>query len=195
LAAYSGQRTGKADKIMNKKIIYIILLALVIFGCKGKSKDSGGDFSAGNAEQFLEKFSMVETQAGKKQWELEAARALLRESEKRTKLEKLKLKFYKEEIIASVLIAEKGDINTETGDMEATGNVVFTSESEKVKVETDKLNWDNKRKKIVTDSFVKETREGSIITGYGLEAEPDLSHSIIKREVKAQVIPKSKETK
>lgn len=180
---------------MNKKIIYIILLALVICGCKGKNKDSAGSFSQDNAEQYLEKFSMVETQAGKMQWELEAARALLQESEKRTKLEKIKLKFYKDEKLASVLIAEKGDINTETGDMVATGNVVFTSESEKVKVETDILNWDNKRKKIVTDAFVKETRPGTIITGYGLEAEPDLSRSVIKREVKAQVIPQTKENK
>ncbi|MDD5491646.1 MAG: LPS export ABC transporter periplasmic protein LptC [bacterium] len=183
-------------KLIGRALILFILLSIVLLsGCKSKDKNSGGDFSAGNAEQFLEKFSMVETQAGKKQWELEAARALLQESEKRTKLEKIKLKFYKEEKLASILIAEKGDINTETGDMEAIGNVVFTSESEKVKVETDKLDWDNKRKKIVTDSFVKETRPGGIVTGYGLEAEPDLSRSIIKREVKAQVIPQNKESK
>ncbi len=180
---------------MNKKLVYIVLIALVMCGCKGKNKNSGEHSAAGNAEQFLEKFSMVETQAGKKQWELEAARALVQESEKRTKLEKIKLKFYKEEKVASILIAEKGDINTETGDMVATGNVVFTSESEQVKVETDILNWDNNRKKIVTDSFVKETRPVGIVTGYGLEAEPDLSRTIIKREVKAQVIPQSKEAK
>lgn len=177
---------------MTKKLVYLILLILIITGCKGKSKTVGDDLSPVNGEQFLEKFSMVETQAGKKQWELESARALLQEAEKRTKLEKLKLKFYKEDKLSSMLIAEKGDINTETGDMEAEGNVVFTSESEEVKVETDKLNWDNKRKKIVTDSFVKETRPGGIVTGYGLEADPDLSHSIIKREVKAQVIPEKK---
>ncbi len=176
---------------MSRKVICLAAISLlIVVGCKGKSNTVGNDLPLGNAEQFLEKFSMVETQAGKKQWELEAARALLQESEKQTKLEKIKLKFYKEEVLASVLIAEKGDINTETGDMIATGNVVFTSESEKVKVETDQLNWDNKRKKIVTDSFVKETRPGGIVTGYGLEAEPDLSRSIIKREVKAQVIPK-----
>ncbi|MBI5554755.1 MAG: LPS export ABC transporter periplasmic protein LptC [Elusimicrobia bacterium] len=177
---------------MNKKIILLVGIALLIMaGCKGKSKAIGNDLPPVNSEQFLGKFSMVETQAGKKQWELEAARALLQEAEKRTKLEKLKLKFYKEEKLTSVLIAEKGDINTETGDMEAVGKVVFTSDSEQVKVETDKLNWDNTRKKIVTDSFVKETRPGGMVTGYGLEAEPDLSRSIIKRDVKAQVIPQN----
>ncbi len=179
---------------MNKIIILAILPVLILSGCKEKNNNSG-DLSPVKAEQFLEKFSMIETQAGKKQWELEAARALLQETEKRTKLEKIRLKFYKDEALTSVLVAEKGDINTETGDMIATGNVVFTSESEKVKLETDQLNWDNKRKKIVTDSFVKETRPGGIVTGYGLEAEPDLSRTVIKREVKAQVIPTSKETK
>jgi LPS export ABC transporter protein LptC len=181
---------------MSKKILCLAVLAIFILaGCRNKGQNSGADNSSGNPEQFLEKFSMVETQAGKKQWELEAARALLKEEEKRTQLEKLKLKFYKEEKLASVLIAEKGSINTETGDMVAAGNVVFTSESEKVKVETEILNWDNKRKKIITDSFVKETRPGGIVTGYGLEAEPDLSRSIIKRDVKAQVIPQDKEKK
>lgn len=193
-ANVGGQARMTAKK-MKKNIIYIILLSLIITGCKAKDKTVGNDVTPANGEQFLEKFSMVETQAGKKQWELESAKALLQETEKRTKLEKLKLKFYKEEKLTSVLIAENGAINTETGDMEATGNVVFTSESEQVKIETDKLNWDNTRKKIVTDSFVKETRPGGIVTGYGFEAEPDLSRSIIKREVKAQVIPEKKEPK
>lgn len=167
-----------------------LLLFLFVLGCTSKEKITTSESNEQKSEQKLEKFSMVETVAGKKQWELEAAQALVFEKEKRTKLEKIKLKFYKEEKLTSILMAEKGDIDTETGNMQAQGNVLFTSVQEQVKVETEELNWDNKTKKIVTESFVKETRPDGIITGYGLEAEPDLSKSVIKREVKAQVLPK-----
>jgi LPS export ABC transporter protein LptC len=179
---------------MNKKK-WFIWLGLVLFcasACQNKDKTGPAENSDYRGEQKLEKFSMVETLAGKTQWELEASRADVFETEKRTKLEKIKLKFFKDNKLTSVLIAEKGDINTETGDMQAVGNVVFSSEQEQVKVESEQLNWDNKRKKILTDSFVKETRPQGVVTGYGLEADPDLSRSVIKREVKAQVIQPEK---
>lgn len=166
---------------------YVLIFMFVLFGCKQSREDilETPDY---HGEQRIEKFSMVETVAGKKQWELEAAQAHIYDTEKRTKLEKLKVRFYKEEKPSSLLMAEEGEINAETGDMQAYGNVVFVSEEEQTKVETDRLFWDSHKKKITTDAFVKKTGPRDIVTGYGLEAEPDLSQVLIKREVKAQVI-------
>lgn len=170
------------------KIKYSLIIVLVVFiiGCY-KTKQEIPTPRKIKGEQELEKFSMVETVQGKKQWELEAAQAQVFEIDKKTLLEKIRLKFYKDNQLSSTLIAEKGYINTETGDMEAEDKVRFFSEQQKVTVETDKLYWDNTLKKIVTDSFVRQTREDGVITGYGMEAEPDLSKVIIKNQVKGEV--------
>ncbi len=48
------------------------------------------------------------------------------------------------------------------------------------KLETEELIWDEKTAKIFTDKFVKVTKPGEIIYGYGLEAEQDFSYWQIK---------------
>ncbi len=48
------------------------------------------------------------------------------------------------------------------------------------KLETEELIWDEKTAKIHTDKFVKVTKPGEIIYGYGLEAEQDFSYWLIK---------------
>ncbi|MEO6037465.1 MAG: LPS export ABC transporter periplasmic protein LptC [Saprospiraceae bacterium] len=48
------------------------------------------------------------------------------------------------------------------------------------KLETEELIWDEKTARIFTDKFVKVTKPGEIIYGYGLEAEQDFSYWLIK---------------
>jgi len=48
------------------------------------------------------------------------------------------------------------------------------------KLETEELIWDEKTAKVHTDKFVKVTKPGEIIYGYGLEAEQDFSYWLIK---------------
>jgi hypothetical protein len=55
-------------------------------------------------------------------------------------------------------------------------------------LETDSLLWDNTQKKILSNSFVKLTRDGDVVTGYGLECKEDLGTVDIKRDVKATVV-------
>jgi len=44
------------------------------------------------------------------------------------------------------------------------------------KLETEELIWDEKTAKVYTEKFVKVTKPGEIIYGYGLEAEQDFSY-------------------
>lgn len=41
--------------------------------------------------------------------------------------------------------------------------------------------------KIVTDDFVTITKDQNVITGYGLEADQQLKHFIIKKQVKGKI--------
>jgi LPS export ABC transporter protein LptC len=64
------------------------------------------------------------------------------------------------------------------------GDVVVTSEEEGTTLKTESLRWDANRKKIVTDDLVRQERTNTIITGQGLEADPDLEKVVIKKNVK-----------
>ena len=45
-----------------------------------------------------------------------------------------------------------------------------------------------KKRKIVTDDFVKIAKKEDVITGHGLEADEELKHFVIKKSVKGKVI-------
>lgn len=52
--------------------------------------------------------------------------------------------------------------------------VLITAKQEKL--ETEELIWDENSGKVRTDKFVKVTKPGEVIYGYGLEAEQDFSY-------------------
>jgi hypothetical protein len=56
-----------------------------------------------------------------------------------------------------------------------------------VRIQTDALRFLNRERKIVSDSFVRLTRHGDVVTGIGFESDPSLEHFTLKREVRAQV--------
>ncbi|MGB3092854.1 MAG: LPS export ABC transporter periplasmic protein LptC, partial [Candidatus Zixiibacteriota bacterium] len=70
--------------------------------------------------------------------------------------------------------------------VEALGNVVVTTQ-QGVKLTTESLRWDPQTARIVTDDFVTITKGQDVITGYGLEADQELKHFVIKKKVKGEI--------
>ncbi|MCI0532365.1 MAG: LPS export ABC transporter periplasmic protein LptC, partial [candidate division Zixibacteria bacterium] len=52
---------------------------------------------------------------------------------------------------------------------------------------TKSLRWDPSLNLILTDDFVKVTRGKDIVTGYGLESDPELKHITIKKNVSGEI--------
>ena len=95
--------------------------------------------------------------------------------------------FYdKEGKLTTVLVADSGVIRERKRKFEALGNVVVTTD-EGIKLETQSLRWDPESAKIVTDDFVTITKDKDVITGYGLEADQELKHFVIKRRVRGEI--------
>jgi LPS export ABC transporter protein LptC len=90
----------------------------------------------------------------------------------------------------STLTADQGIVFQRTNDLEARGKVRVTTESG-VTLETDSLRWQNARGKIVSDAFVRVTRNGDVVTGYGFESDATLEHFHLAREVRAEVQPQA----
>ena len=198
----------KGSKVKKKNFIFISIVGIVLFGLTSCSQEDltlselnlkQNFTSTGTGpEQELKKFNIVQTNDGQKEWELEAKEAKIYEEKKQAIAKNIKVKFFEKDSITSILTAKTGKINSESGDMEVEGNVIINSVAEETKIETEKLRYIAKEKKIVSDEFIKQTRPNTIITGYGLEADTSLEKVIIKRDVKTKVIehkyiePKSK---
>lgn len=101
--------------------------------------------------------------------------------------------FNKDGFHSSVLTAKKGIVDERTKDLKAIGKVVLTSD-EGVKLQTEELKWDNRRRKVLADGQVKISTDQDVETGTGFEADPDLKHwtmkNVIGRSKRKIEIPK-----
>jgi LPS export ABC transporter protein LptC len=100
-------------------------------------------------------------------------------SEKREKdLSVVHIDFYEGKKKTSSITSKKGKIDDRTQDMYAIGNVVAVSDSG-ITLTTDELVWKKRKKKIVTDKFVKIKSDKEIIEGYGFESDQDMKNYTI----------------
>ena len=77
--------------------------------------------------------------------------------------------------ISSTLTALHGVRYQEKGQVIVRDSVVLVTAKQE-KLETEELTWDEKSEKIFTEKFVKVTKPGEVIYGYGLEANQDFTY-------------------
>jgi LPS export ABC transporter protein LptC len=90
--------------------------------------------------------------------------------------------------VRSTLTAKFAIREQEKGLVTVRDSVVLTT-IEQEKLETEELIWDEKTEKIHTEKFVKVTKPGEVIYGFGLEANQDFSHwkiTVPKGTIKAE---------
>ncbi|MCC6410675.1 MAG: LPS export ABC transporter periplasmic protein LptC [Saprospiraceae bacterium] len=88
------------------------------------------------------------------------------------------------QLVTSVLTSKFAIRLQEKGQIVARDSVVFESVKGE-KLETEELMWDEKTEKVRTEKFVKVSKPGEVIYGYGLEAAQDFSYWKI-------IVPKGK---
>ncbi len=77
--------------------------------------------------------------------------------------------------VQSTLTAKTAVRDQEKSTVVARDSVVMTTAKQE-KLETEELTWDEKSAKIRTEKFVKVSKPGEVIYGYGLEANQDFSY-------------------
>ena len=173
---------------MNKNSI--ICLGIVIFfmiSACGKEEPEAPEFPMDIPDQVMENTTITFTEEGVKSAVIYAKHLAVYEKLDLKKARGVRVDFYDQEgNHTSVLVADSGLIQEKRQNLEALGNVVVTTE-EGIKLETSSLRWDPQKRKIVTDDFVKITKKKDVITGYGLEADEELEHLVIKKRVKGKI--------
>lgn len=138
-------------------------------------------------DQEARDFTLTESAAGKKNWTLRAVYAAMFNKEQKVDAKTVTIDFFDQEgAHYSTLTAEQGEIDQRTNDLEARGDVRVTTKNG-IAMETDSLRFFNRTGKIVSDGFVRVTRQGDVLTGYGFESDATLEHFKLRREVRAEV--------
>ena len=161
-------------------------ILLVIFACT-KEEPKSPELSLDLPDQVMENTTITFTEEGVKSAVVSAEYVAVYEKLDLKKAKGVRVDFYdREGNHTSVLVADSGLIQERKQNVEALGDVVVTT-AEGIKLETQSLGWNPQKRKIVTNDFVKITKKTDVVTGYGLEADEELKHFVIKRSVKGKI--------
>ncbi len=160
------------------------MIVLLLWGC-GKEKPPPRKGSSPGPDQVLVGSSIIFTSEGKRTAVVYADRISKYLKEEKEILQGVKAQFYDEEgKISSTLTSQEGTVWG--GRMEAKGKVVVVT-SEGVRLETTLLRWVARANRVYTDSLVKISRGGDVVTGLGMEADPELKQIRIKAKIKGRI--------
>lgn len=174
-----------------KGVVLSMLLAGLVAGCHKDTPSTPSGEEVRIPDQEARDFTLTESSEGRKSWTLWSSYAAMYNDRNLVDARTVRIDFFdREGKKNSTLTADQGLVYQRTNDLEARGKVRVTTESG-VTLETDSLRWQNARGKIVSDAFVRVTRNGDVVTGYGFESDATLEHFHLAREVRAEVQPQA----
>jgi len=164
------------------------MVSVVVLSCTKEEPATTDPLVTGDLpDETFRDFTTQESDSGLTKWTLSAPTADRFTEERLIILDRPTIEFFDDfGAVQTTLVADSGSYTEDSRDMLAFGNVVVTSTDGKT-LETDSLFWNNETGKIVTESFVKLTEGSDVVTGYGMECNPDLGAVDIKRDVKATI--------
>ena len=180
---------GRAARLLLAGALPLVAAGLLgsLGGCSGRSTPVASNEELRIPDQEARDFTLTESAAGTKNWTLRANYAAMYNREHKVDAKTVNIDFFdKEGTLYSTLTADRGEVDQRTNDLQARGNVKVMTKNG-VAMETDSLRFINRTGKILSDGFVKVTRQGDVLTGFGFESDATLEHFRLTREVKAEV--------
>lgn len=128
----------------------------------------------------------LEEEARGVRWRLKAEQALMFEASGQTQLRKLVANIQQRNR-AWTIVADEGDLERKTNNVEVRHNVVVTSD-DGLRLETSVLRWEAAGKRLWTDAPVVMSRRGSVVHGTGLEVRMTEEATTISGPVRATFV-------
>ncbi len=180
-------RSGNAMKLSSAfTSAVVVALTLLLYGCGG-DEGGGPGRSRTVADQEIDGFTLTQTREGSKVWSISADHALVFIDADRIEMMDLRVDFFDDDgEVRSTLTANEGVLARRTNDMEVTDNVVIYAADGTI-LTTDKLTWNERKGKVESDRPVRVTKGDDVMTGVGVEADPDLKNIKVKSDFRAFV--------
>ncbi|HLP16249.1 MAG TPA: LPS export ABC transporter periplasmic protein LptC [Bacteroidota bacterium] len=157
-------------------IVIVLMLAACAGGCEEKIKPSlSGLSSSSMPSQESWNTTVTFTDTGVVKAILRTGHLAMYDTSRTTLLDSnVRVDFFDERgRHSSTLTSRAGSVDESTNNLEASGNVVVTSDSG-VTVRTEKMKWDNARQRILSDEFVRITSPKEQLQGRGFESDQNL---------------------
>ena len=177
-----GKRRGWLLALLGA-IVWLPLLG----GC-GSQRSTGPVGSTGELpDQEVRNFVLTETDQGNPVWKLYARYAAMYDARNSIVAQAVRVDFFDAQgNKTSELSAREGEIDRQSRDMIARGNVVIQT-TEGTRMSTEELRFLNRTQKVHSDREVRVERAGNVLTGVGFDSDPDLKHYEFLGRVHAQV--------
>lgn len=161
----------------------VLSLGLAVAGCGDGNPGDIPEIDPGSPEQETEAYHTQQTRAGVPVWELWGDHAESYPGEDTMLLHGVRMHFYEEGEQAAVLTARTAEVDQKTEFTTARGDVVVVNR-EGDRLESEVLSWNPELRLIHApiEEFVKFTRDDQILTGYGMDADPELTNVEIHRQ-------------
>jgi LPS export ABC transporter protein LptC len=137
------------------------------------------------ANLSLGKIRQTATRDGKKEWSLEADSANYMEAENKVDLKNLSVVYFLKDNREVYLKADRGILQTDTNDIEFSGNVVVKNEAYQMK--TEHLNYEHGRRIIICDQSIRIWGQGAELTAESAQYDLNADKIVLKRNVVATV--------
>jgi LPS export ABC transporter protein LptC len=135
------------------------------------------------ANLSLGKIKQTATRDGQKEWSLEAASAHFIENEKKAVLTDLYVTYFMKDGREVYLDADQGILNTDTNDIEFSGNVVIRNEDYRLK--TSRLNYEHGRRFIFCNEPVQIEGNSAKVTANSLTFDLNANKVVLSGNVVA----------
>ncbi len=162
---------------------------VVVLGCGRQNRVWQAGPSGELPDQEVSDFALTETEQGTPAWKLYAKYAATYSARNTVVARSIRVDFFDEKgQKSSELTANEGEIQQQSRNMTARGNVVLQT-VEGTRMSTQELHFLNKEQRILSPvtQQVRVERGGDVLTGYGFESDPNLRHFEFKSNVKAVV--------
>ena len=139
------------------------------------------------ANLSLGKIRQTATRDGKKEWSLEADSANYMEAENKVDLKNLSVIYFLKDNREVYLTADRGILQTDTNDIEFSGNVVIRHDEYQMK--TEHLNYDHGQRIIICDQSIRIWGQGGEIKAESAKYDLSADKIVLKGNVVATVSP------
>ncbi len=137
------------------------------------------------ANLSLGKIKQTATRDGIKEWSLEAGSALYIENEKKAVFKNLFITYFLKDQGEVYLEAEQGILQTDTNDIEFSGNVVIRNESYQLK--TSRLTYEHERRLIISNDPVNISGDDVELSAATLKYDLDANKIVLTGNVEAAI--------
>jgi len=165
-------------------------LVALLLGCAQEPAERAAPAAGDQPAQVFAGLTLRESEGGRLRWVLQADSAVSLGQDKPTVLHGIRVEFYNAagDSIRSTLVADEGEVTPKEKqrDLQARGHVVVRT-PEGHTLETEALRWDHAAGKVISHDLVRLTKGESVLTGVGIESDPELRAYRILSEVEAGV--------